>query len=692
MTEANNQENNNNKTEKELNIARVQLLQQIFDMKEKFFPKLDSIKSNFYYKYDDNCSILSNKLKQFDIKMEKVFGQDKEIEIFKKRVNSNLEKIMENLNENTKKFFEQIEIYANNMINIISNESLNDLEKYANQLIIKKENEIKLEQEKQKKLEEEQKKLEGETKKLEEEQKKLEEEKQKKLLEEEQRKIEQEKQKKLEEKKILYEKPNLESAKPKLDYIETPGNEEEIKSIELDGKNDNLSNIKSMEKLNDYNQIILKDFSKENLEYILNPSNNKYINGNNSIKKFILKNCNLENIDISKIFPNISKLKIKDTKLSFDIKNYFNFNNMEILKLENIGLIDNNFNDLFDKIRINEQIRKKLKIFSVKNNKISYIDYKRGYADNILSAMIFTNLEILDMSSNKLYLFPNQIFNCLEKIKFIDLTDNNISFPQNISGLIKSAKIKKCLILLTRNLAILKEPENIEYNNYLKENLTKIDFPIKKIVLDNIFCGKLFNNIFDLDFSFFKNSLEYLDLSNSELHDKDLISIFNNKKLNFSGLKKLVLVANYLTQEFFYFLSNGNKEIINMDNLQILKVSENNIKCTDVPKFKKFLEFFKNVTSLELKCTPFEKIVNQYYRKKIIQSYDPENKKGYTKPLDEDEKKVEEILSGHYLQKNTKMWIQILDANGGKYTEKIIQSFPELIERINVENKFPYKS
>ena len=658
MTEANNPENNN-KTEEELNITRVQLLQQIFDMKENFFPKLDSLKSNFCYKYDDNCSILSNKLKQIDIKMEKVFGQDKEMEIFKKRVNSNLEKIMENLNENTKKFLEQIEIYINNMIKIISNESLNDLEEYANQLIIKKENDIKLEQEKQKKLEEE------------------------------------EQRKKEEEQNKIYEKPKIEEEKPKSDYIETiekPGNEEEIKSIELDGKNDNLSNIKSMERLNDYNQIILKDFSLENIEYILNPSNNKYITENNSLKKIIFKNCNLENIDISKLFPNIDKLKIKDSKLAFDIKNYFNFNNMEILKLENIGLIDNNFNDLFDKIRTNEQIRKKLKIFSVKNNKISYIDYKRGYADNILSSMIFTNLEILDMSYNKLYLFPNQMFNCLEKIKFIDLTDNNISFPQNISGLIKSAKIKNCLLLLTRNLAILKEPENIEYNNYLKENLTKIDFPIKKIILDNIFCQKLFNNIFDLDFSFFKNSLKYLDLSNSELHDKDLISIFENKKLYFSGLKKLVLDANYLTQEFLYYLSSDNKDIINTDNLQILKLSENDIKCTDVTKFKKFLEFFKNLTSLELKCTPFEKIVNQFYRKKIIQMYDPENKKGYLKPLDEDEKKVEEILSGHYLQNNTKLWIQILDGSGGKYTEKIIQSFPDLIERMNLENKFPYKS
>lgn len=627
----------NIKIEKELNIARAQLLQQILDIKEKFYPKIDLMKTNFFNKYDDNCSNLSNQLKQFDIKMEKVFGQEKEMEIFKKKVNQSLEKILENLNINIQKFYEQMETYTNNIVKIISHESLNELDDYANQLILKRENEKKIEEESQKKSE---------------------------------------------------EVKNIESPTPKGEgnLNDKPSPKREIKSILLDGKNNDISNIKSIGNLNDYDQIILKDFSKENLENIFNQSNNAI----NSTIEIIFKNCNLENLDMGKLFPNINKLKIKNSKLAFDIKNNFNMNNIEILKLENIGLIDNNFNDLFDKIRTNEQIRTKLKVFSVKNNKISFIDYKRGYADNILSSMIFTNLEILDFSYNKLYLFPNQIFNCLEKIKFIDLTDNNISFPQNIIGLIKSAKIKKCLLLLTRNLAILKEPENIEYNNYLKENLTKIDFPIRKIVLDNIFCGKLFNNIFDLDFSFFKNSLEYLDLSNSQLHDNDLISLFNNQKIYFSNLKKLYLVANYLTQEFLYNLSSDNKYLIN--NLTTLRLSENEIKCTDVTKFKKFLEFFKNLISLELKCTPFEKNVNQYFRKKIIQSYDPENKKGYTKPLDEDEKKVEEILSGHYLQNTTKIWINILDLNGGKYTEKIVQSFPELIERINVENKFPYKT
>lgn len=42
--------------------------------------------------------------------------------------------------------------------------------------------------------------------------------------------------------------------------------------------------------------------------------------------------------------------------------------------------------------------------------------------------MTFTNLEILDMSYNRLYLFQNQIFNCLDSIKIIDLTNNNIVF------------------------------------------------------------------------------------------------------------------------------------------------------------------------------------------------------------------------------------------------------------------------
>ena len=674
---------NNNATPKDLNLERATLKTQITDIREKFPPILDKIRGNFLNKYEDRCSELFKLLNQFNIKMDKYFKSSQEIIDFGKIVNTKLENIVQNLTISMQKCSEQIEILFNNLLEFLSKENLNDVEDYTRQMIEKKEKELEIEKENRRKLEEEKKKKEEE------------------------------------------EKKQLEQETTNEDIQINVG----IKSIELDGNNNKENNIKLIENLNEFNQIILKDMSKEHLEFLFSKDipekktenyndysieiNKKlikndekfmrkqtftpggYINiedeeiSNNSIINIIFKNSNLENLNISKLFPKLKKLKIKDSKISFDIGNKFNLNNLQSLKLENIGLIDTNFNEIFDKLRNNKSIRNHLKIFSVKNNKISFIDYKKGYADNILSAMIFTKLEVLDMSYNRLYYFQNQIFNCLENIKFIDLTDNNISFSLHNIGLIKSAKIKNCLLLITRNLAILKENENIEYNKYLIDILPKINYPIKKIVFDNIFCGDLYKNIFDLDFSHFKETLKHLDLSNSQLHDNELISLFDNK-WNFPNLKTLILNANYLTEEFIYKLSDNEK--YKMDKLKFLRLSENQIKLSDLDKFIKFLDFFKNLEILELKCTPFESSVNSYFKKRVVQLLDPENKKGLKQPLNEEEKKIDKILTENYLKEKKKLKIHILDLSGGKYTDKINQNLPELTERLNIENKFYYKS
>ena len=674
---------NNNATPKDLNLERATLKTQITDIREKFPPILDKIRGNFLNKYEDRCSELFKLLNQFNIKMDKYFKSSQEIIDFGKIVNTKLENIVQNLTISMQKCSEQIEILFNNLLEFLSKENLNDVEDYTRQMIEKKEKELEIEKENRRKLEEEKKKKEEE------------------------------------EKKHLEQETTNEDIKINV----------EIKSIELDGNNNKENNIKLIENLNEFNQIILKDMSKEHLEFLFSKDipekktenyndysieiNKKlikndekfmrkqtftpggYINiedeeiSNNSIINIIFKNSNLENLNISKLFPKLKKLKIKDSKISFDIGNKFNLNNLQSLKLENIGLIDTNFNEIFDKLRNNKSIRNHLKIFSVKNNKISFIDYKKGYADNILSAMIFTKLEVLDMSYNRLYYFQNQIFNCLENIKFIDLTDNNISFSLHNIGLIKSAKIKNCLLLITRNLAILKENENIEYNKYLIDILPKINYPIKKIVFDNIFCGDLYKNIFDLDFSHFKETLKHLDLSNSQLHDNELISLFDNK-WNFPNLKTLILNANYLTEEFIYKLSDNEK--YKMDKLKFLRLSENQIKLSDLDKFIKFLDFFKNLEILELKCTPFESSVNSYFKKRVVQLLDPENKKGLKQPLNEEEKKIDKVLTENYLKEKKKLKIHILDLSGGKYTDKINQNLPELTERLNIENKFYYKS
>ena len=674
---------NNNATPKDLNLERATLKTQITDIREKFPPILDKIRGNFLNKYEDRCSELFKLLNQFNIKMDKYFKSSQEIIDFGKIVNTKLENIVQNLTINMQKCSEQIEILFNNLLEFLSKENLNDVEDYTRQMIEKKEKELEMEKENRRKLEEERKKKEEE------------------------------------------EKKQLEQETTNEDIQINVG----IKSIELDGNNNKENNIKLIENLNEFNQIILKDMSKEHLEFLFSKdipekktenyndysieinkklikndekfmrkqtfTSGEYINiedeeiSNNSIINIIFKNSNLENLNISKLFPKLNKLKIKDSKISFDIGNKFNLNNLQSLKLENIGLIDTNFNEIFDKLRNNKSIRNHLKIFSVKNNKISFIDYKKGYADNILSAMIFTKLEVLDMSHNRLYYFQNQIFNCLENIKFIDLTDNNISFSLHNIGLIKSAKIKNCLLLITRNLAILKENENIEYNKYLIDILPKINYPIKKIVFDNIFCGDLYKNIFDLDFSHFKETLKHLDLSNSQLHDNELISLFDNK-WNFPNLKTLILNANYLTEEFIYKLSDNEK--YKMDKLKFLRLSENQIKLSDLDKFIKFLDFFKNLEILELKCTPFESSVNSYFKKRVVQLLDPENKKGLKQPLNEEEKKIDKVLTENYLKEKKKLKIHILDLSGGKYTDKINQNLPELTERLNIENKFYYKS
>ena len=740
------------KTNKENNkIKRENLLQEISSQKEKYISIFDSIKTDFLNKYENFYSKLSEELKQKDANNIKYLNQGEEIDNYTKKVIENLQKILENLKENHKKFSEDIQNLCNNSNNQIWNQNLKEIDNYINLVLEQKEKQKKLEDEQRKMEEQKQKKLEEEN------QKKIEEEKSKKIEEEKLKKIEgtnileeeEEKKKQLEEEnKIKFEeekntqleqekRKKIEDEKEKMvqennKNLELEG-KKEIKLIEFDGKNNKEININLLSNINNSNKIIIKDMSKEDLESILDKKNIKRKseikdleeihnklnlegagqfqrnatfskinlnnnvlfgeeNGFNSITDIIFKNSDLENIKINELFPNLINLKIKNSKIDFYMRSKkFDLKNLQSLKLENIGLIDNNFNDLFDFIRSNEQIRNNLRVFSVKNNRISYIDYKRGYADNILSSMIFNNLEVLDMSYNKLYYFQNQMFNCLENIKFIDLTDNNISNPNNITGLIKSAKIKKCLLLITRNLGVLKEPENLEYNNYLKEiipKITNIKYPIKKIIFDNIFCDKLYENIQNLDFTYFKDSLIYVDLSNGQLKDKDMIDLLDNK-LPFSNLKTLILIANHLTEEFLYTLSSNDK--YSMDKLKVLKLSENDIKCTDPEKFKKFLEFFKNLEILELKCTPFESIINQYFKQKIINDRDPNNRKGLTRKLNKDETNIEEILDKHYLKEKTKLKIHILDLSGGKYTEKIYQNFPILTEGLDIENKFPQK-
>ena len=102
---------------------------------------------------------------------------------------------------------------------------------------------------------------------------------------------------------------------------------------------------------------------------------------------------------------------------------------MTDLVLENIGLIDDNIQSLFNLIKKNNSLKNTLKKISLRNNNISIFDPCKGMIDvksKIEEILGLSNLEILDLSNNKLVFIGSKIMHALDKIKLINLTNNNI--------------------------------------------------------------------------------------------------------------------------------------------------------------------------------------------------------------------------------------------------------------------------
>ena len=513
-----------------------------------------------------------------------------------------------------------------------------------------------------------------------------------------------------------------------------------ISKIEINGEEEEKSNIYNIEAaatLN-YEKIILTKMSKERFELlfskkyslysILHSQNNlndnmnnlvgrtssvystsgepapgvlPLINNQNNLKEettpkgnnknitdISLRDSSLEDINFVEYFPYIENLKIINSKVSYNIAEKLKFGKLDTLKLEGVKLINENFNVLFEQLRTNIMMRRHLRIFSVKNNNISFLDYKKGYADNILKSMTFTNLEFFDLSYNRIYLFQNQIFNSLESIKVIDLTYNNIAFPSYLKELLKSAKSKKCLVLLAENLATLKENANVEYNNYLIQILKEFHYPLQNLALDNIFCKNHYQDIFKIEIGKFKNSLQYLNLSNNQLKDNDLISLLE-EKWDLPNLEYFTLDNNNLTEKFLYsFIAKEYNFDKKFSKLKILKLSYNPIKCSDVFKFKQFMQTYKNIQIIELKFTPLEKCINQFFKKKVMKFHDPGNTKQSEHAYNDDEKKIEQIFDDKALKEKTTITIRIMDLIYSKYTKTIYTHLSYLVDRITLENKF----
>ena len=411
--------------------------------------------------------------------------------------------------------------------------------------------------------------------------------------------------------------------------------------------------------------------------YIVKEKNNL------NFEEIVFKNCVIGEFNIDKYFPRITKLQIINCNLPFELNNYLKVNNLTHLKLDNVGLTVESFNLLITHIGNNNP--KNIRVISLKNNNIGYLDF-----DKFIK---IENLEILDVSNNKIPLFfcaQNS-----QRPKLINLTSNRIIFTFDIKNMIQTLK-KNFFFLLSNNYGLLRENNREIYIDYLFEKLSNLDYPIKELSLTNLYVGNCYNQMKKLNLSKFQNSLQELDISFGCINNDDIISLLN-ENLALYNLKKLNLKRNKITEEIFALLkkTDYHKKFVYLKELDF---SENdiNIKVNgDNEKMNAFLNFFEQFKSIKkfiVRNTPFELNINDYIEEQY-NVFKKDKKKNLKNNLPK-EKMIEEIIIdlnkiNEYLKaKETNVKIFIYNIYNSKFV-KGINKF-KILEKIYFEDIFEF--
>ena len=445
------------------------------------------------------------------------------------------------------------------------------------------------------------------------------------------------------------------------------------------------------------NSLLVKKYQKMNSEMKKAKEAEKTSEEKNEIKdeinleEIVVKNCQIDNkleINYSSIFPIIKKLTIKNSKLPYDISANLNFNFMTHLILENIGLIDDNFNSIFMQIRSNRLLKNNLKYISFKNNNIGLFEPSKGIDQNKLEEELgLNNLEVLDLSNNRIFFMSIQMINALKKIKLIDFTNNGIIFPSRYSSYLSAGKKVLFLILLTKNYALLNSHNKEEYINYLFEVIPKINYGFNSISLINLYSGKFYEKMKTLNLSKFSDTLVDLDISYGNINDKDLTVLLKGN-LALPNLKNLNLAKNKLTDNILDILLEGNYQE-KFSKLKSLNLSSNQIVFKKAERYQNFFEKFKSLKLFEIKQTAFELSLNNYTRTIINRYYENERYKMYKTNFSNEDLEIQKIMENNkYLVNKTNVTICVYDTNNHKYIAKIKKFYPEMLERINFETRF----
>ena len=418
-------------------------------------------------------------------------------------------------------------------------------------------------------------------------------------------------------------------------------------------------------------------------------------NKDNVVNNLIFNNCELKNVELSKIPFGFKNLKITNSRIFASIFNNMNFENLIKFNIDNVQIDTYNFEKIFGTLLRCEN--KNLKEISAKNNYITRILIN----DELYSyAKIITALEIFNLANNSIYNVDKRIFNIMPNIKILDLSNNCLLHQNNCKELIKNCK---GIVLLLKNIAISKKTFYNYYINYYQKFLATNnynDIPLDYINFDSLFYEINKKSISQWDFSLTKkiDNISELNLSSCSL-DNEIVSEILLECLSMkNSVSKLNLSYNEINQEIFNILIKDEVKAI-LQKLKELDLSYNSIKFDDVegdPKKTKFVIFLDKYSQLEilnLKSTPFEESINTYIKDEIKLHFAKEKgkEKDYKPTNNKEYNQLKKIVENNCLDINEDFLIIINDLITLKYTsqKRMKPILPLLDQHLLIDNLKP---
>ena len=387
-------------------------------------------------------------------------------------------------------------------------------------------------------------------------------------------------------------------------------------------KKGDLDNLFNENKNNDTNQENFNTPTSQKTSNI-SSSNVKNIITFRNIRKLKLINCENNNSIYEKYFISITKLYLKNINCAL-----FSFNiytNLIILNLDNCNIGDYEFSKFWN------NLPKSLKIFSLRNNKISFVNQLNSQLNNI---------EELDFEYNNISHFPLNILSNLPNIKLLDLSCNNYPFNnKDLESFMTHLKNSQLFLFFGNLLFIKNKKDKNDYFKYFNDNLKLLKYPLKKINFQFFFDKENIHLLQTIDLIPFQQSLVSLNLNSCYLSNKQILSLLLNNML-LINLKELYLSLNQLTNEFFGEFIKLKLHLM-LSKLKILDLSFNPIDFENENKFILLEDFIiknYNLKELVFKHITFENILNNYLKKQLNSiSKDDINNKEIPLNLDDEE-------------------------------------------------------